>query len=416
MLESIDRSRTFWIGLALLLAGVLLFVIYRFVGTFVLGLFLYYASRPIYTRLRRRIRPPSLAAAVALFLLILPVVLLFWYTVTLGLGELRSLSELDLSAYEGLLGPYTDTAGLLGEFQTVLQPLLSEPERILTESQLRNAATNIAATTGAYFGVILNGLLHLFVALALAFYLLRDGDRLVAWIRTTFPDETLVDYGHAVDADLKTVFFGNILNALLTGIIGAIVFSVLAALAPPEVPVPVPILLGLLAGAGSLVPVIGMKIVYVPVTLYLVVLAAISGPEFVWFPVVFFLVTFVAVDTIPDLVIRPYVSGRNLHVGAVMFAYILGPLLFGWYGLFLGPLLLVLVTDFAGVVVPTLVEAGPGRASTSSPIPSTRDRAEGDRTEGDSPPAGADVRSSDDVTGSDDSRRADDSDEDSAPE
>jgi predicted PurR-regulated permease PerM len=362
MFDSIDRSRVFWIGTALVLAGALLFVLYAFAGTFALALFLYYASRPIYVRLRRRIRPPTLAAAVALFTLILPVVLLFWYTAALGLAEIRGLSELDLAGYEELFAPYAQSIDLIEELQTVVRSLATDPEQLLTESRLQAIATEIAAAMATYFGVVLTGLLHLFVALALAFYLLRDGDRLVEWVGTQFADETLMTYGTAVDSDLQTIFFGNILNALITGTVGAIVFSILAAVAPPEVPVPVPILLGLLVGAGSLVPVVGMKIVYVPVTLYLAGLAVISDPRLLWFPLVFFAVTFVIVDSIPDLLLRPYVSGRNMHVGAVMFAYIFGPLLFGWYGLFLGPLLLVVITDFALTVIPDLVD--PGHEST----------------------------------------------------
>ena len=363
MFDSIDRNRVFWIGAALVLAGVLLFVLYAFAGTFVLALFFYYSARPIYVRLRRRIRPPTLAAGVALFTLILPVVLLFWYTATLGLVEIRTLSNLDLAGYEELLEPYAESIGLIGELQTVVRSLATNPEQLLAESRLQAIATDIAAAMATYFGVVLTGLLHLFVALALAFYLLRDGDRLVEWIGTQLADETLITYGAAVDSDLQTIFFGNILNALIAGTVGAIVFSILAAVAPPAVPVPVPILLGLLVGAGSLVPVVGMKIVYVPVSLYLAGLAVISDPRLLWFPLVFFAVTFVIVDSIPDLLLRPYVSGRNLHVGAVMFAYIFGPLLFGWYGLFLGPLLLVVITDFALVVIPDLID--PAHESTS---------------------------------------------------
>lgn len=47
-----------------------------------------------------------------------------------------------------------------------------------------------------------------------------------------------------------------------------------------------------------------------------------------------------------------------------MLAYIPGPLLFGWYGLFLGPLLVVLITDFAGVVVPDPTATTPQTATT----------------------------------------------------
>ncbi|MEF8853936.1 MAG: AI-2E family transporter, partial [Haloarculaceae archaeon] len=65
------------------------------------------------------------------------------------------------------------------------------------------------------------------------------------------------------------------------------------------------------------------------------------------------------VDAIPDFALRPYVSGRSLHVGSVMIAYIAGPLLFGWPGIFLGPMLLVVVFQFVHIVLPELVARGP---------------------------------------------------------
>jgi predicted PurR-regulated permease PerM len=155
---------------------------------------------------------------------------------------------------------------------------------------------------------------------------------------------------------MDRIFFGNILNAVLTGTIGVIVYSALDAVAPAGLGVPVPALVGALAGVASLIPVVGMKLVYVPVALYLAALSAVMGFSGAWFVLVFAGVSLVVVDTIPDLVLRPYVSGRNLHVGAVMVAYTLGPLLFGWYGIFLLPILLVLVVHFAKIVLPELVD------------------------------------------------------------
>ena len=64
-LSEMDRSRLAWWTLGFALAAAVLFVLHSFVGTFVFGLFLYYATRPIYRRIRTRIRPQSLAAAVA---------------------------------------------------------------------------------------------------------------------------------------------------------------------------------------------------------------------------------------------------------------------------------------------------------------------------------------------------------------
>ena len=42
-----------------------------------------------------------------------------------------------------------------------------------------------------------------------------------------------------------------------------------------------------------------------------------------------------------------------------MIAYTFGPLLFGWYGIFLAPMLLVLVVHFARIVLPELVAGTP---------------------------------------------------------
>jgi predicted PurR-regulated permease PerM len=102
-----------------------------------------------------------------------------------------------------------------------------------------------------------------------------------------------------------------------------------------------------------------MKIVYVPVTILLAVEAAVTDPATLWVALVYGAVSLVIVDTIPDFLLRPYVSGRNLHTGTVMFAYIIGPALFGWYGLFLGPLLLVVGVHFVRIVLPELVSGDP---------------------------------------------------------
>ncbi len=337
--------------MGLALGALLVAVLYEFVGTVVFGLFLYYAARPIYDRLEPRVRPTNLAVAAALFVLVLPVILLFWYTAALALGELRALAAVDLADYERLLAPYLDEDATVEDLGAVVTGIATDPLGLLQTDGLRS----VLGTAGGLLTALLGGLFRLFVALALAFYLLRDDERLAAWIRDTADDEILSAYGHAVDRDLQTVFFGNILLAIITGVVAAGTFLALDAVAPAGLGVPVPVLIGLLAGAASLVPVVGMKIVYGPVAVYLTVLAVTTEPESVWFPAVFVVVTGVVVDLIPDIVLRPYVSGRHLHVGLVLLAYVFGPLLFGWYGLFLGPLLLVLGVHFARIVIPELI-------------------------------------------------------------
>lgn len=67
-----DRSRVLWWALTAVLAGTLGLLVYSYIGTFVLGIFIYYAARPVYRRLRVVVGSPGLAAAGALFAFELP--------------------------------------------------------------------------------------------------------------------------------------------------------------------------------------------------------------------------------------------------------------------------------------------------------------------------------------------------------
>ncbi|WP_255149222.1 AI-2E family transporter [Halorarius halobius] len=345
--SDVDRGRATWWVIGAVLGAALLFVAYSFVGTLVLAAFVYYATRPVYTRLKRRVRPPSLAAAASLLTVALPILALVAYAIAIGLQEFNKVTNrVDLGSYEAALAPYVDVS-----------TVVDDPSSLLDDPNVVDTLGTVGSDALTYAGFIGNGLLHAFVVFAIAFYLLRDGPRLARWLQSRFADDrgVFVAYARAVDRDLYKVFSGNILNAVFTGAIGAIVYSVLNFFAPAGSAIPYPALVGLLAGAASLIPVVGMKLVYVPVAAYLFGTEYLAADPVYWFPVAFVALSFVIVDTIPDLILRPYVSGRNLHVGLVMFAYIFGPLLFGWYGIFLGPMMLVVVVHFARLVLPELV-------------------------------------------------------------
>jgi len=361
----LSRFRIGWWGLGIALGLAMVYVVYRFVGTFVFGVFIYYATRPIYRRLRRVVRPPSLAAAVSLFALALPALALAAYALGIALNQL--LSYVDDGMLDPSRWPLVDQS-LLDDIADPATLLELDAEQYLTAGELRSLLSSLgsAVDTVAFVGV---GAVHLFVMLALAFYLLRDGDRLSRWTVREFGDERGVfeAYGSAVDRDFKAIFFGNILNAVLTGSIGVLAYSILNVYAPPGISIPAAALVGLLAGVASLIPMVGMKLVYIPVAAYLAVRSVLTDPTTLWFVIAFSAVSFVVVDTIPDLVLRPYVSGRRLHVGSLMIAYTFGPLLFGWYGIFLAPMLLVAVVHFARLVLPELLNGEPIRPYALDP-------------------------------------------------
>ncbi|MFC4550872.1 AI-2E family transporter [Halorussus sp. GCM10023401] len=354
---SFDRERIAWWLVAIALAVAVGYVVASFLGTFLLGLFVYYATRPMYRRLLRRVHQPTLTAVAALFGIALPGLILLGYTVVVSVRELGSLAGVGLDQFQGVLGPYVDTSVLLDPEQ--LADVARANQQALLDDRSADALRELLGSVLAVLGVLASTAFGLVVMLIVAFYLLRDDHRLAKWFRTEVvgDDSPTVAFARAVDGDLETVYFGNILTAFVIAIVAAVIYNALDAFAPAAVSVPSPTLLGLLTGLASLVPVVGMKLVYIPIGLLIGVTAFLADPTLVWFPVVFLIVTFVVVDSVPELLLRPYVSGRDLHTGLVMLAYIVGPVLFGWYGLFLGPLLLVLVVHFARTILPELVES-----------------------------------------------------------
>ncbi|MFW6436248.1 MAG: AI-2E family transporter [Halococcoides sp.] len=360
--SDLDGLDLIWIVLGLVLAVVLATVLQEFLGTFVFALFVYYATRPVYQRLRRYIGSPTLTAGLSLVVIALPVVTLIGYTFAIAYQELdKFIERTDAAAIDPLIARVEQLDQFAGLFD-----LVQDPGSLVTDPNVVDFLGDTFDGAIQYVGLLGSIAIHLFIMLAVAFYVLRDGPAFGRWMRRFGDDRGVFDtFASAVDRSLERIFYGALLNAVLTAIIGSIVFSVLASLGPAGVKIPYPALLGVLAGLASLIPIVGMKLVYVPMTAYLVVRAIDAGTGYGYVAVVF-VVSLVIVDTIPDFIVRPYVSRGDLHVGLVMFAYIIGPLLFGWYGIFLGPIILVLLVHFLRVVVPVY-------ADRSSPTPGAVD-------------------------------------------
>ncbi|SDM95608.1 Predicted PurR-regulated permease PerM [Halogranum gelatinilyticum] len=351
---ALDRAMavTAVLGVACLLT--LSVFIYSFVGTFVFGIFIYYSVRPIYRVFRRVVPSGGLAAFLSMFALALPALLVVFYAVTVAVNDFGRLltNQRNVALLSSVLDRYVTAV-----------PTAIDPEALLSRDidvglvvQSVTIALDILSQSFSLLGL---GVIHLFIMLTLAFYLLRDGDQLASWGRNWVSNDALLAYGQAVDRDLRNVYFGNIANAAATGAIGVIAYTLLNVyLAPRGAAIPYPALLGMLTGVASLIPMVGMKLVYVPVSLYLTGTLVLAGREdLLWFVAAFVLVSLVVVDTVPDIVLRPFVSGGTLHSGTLMLTYVLGSLLFGWYGIFLAPLLLVVTVEFVRVLLPQLLHA-----------------------------------------------------------
>jgi len=346
-----DYDRSF--GRRLLVGGfvaalfvLVAYVAYSFLAVLVFSVFLYYAVRPIHRSLARFDLPTRVRAMLALVLFGIPFVLLIGYTLVIVAIETQ----------EFLMTYYVE-ASYLQQFlegSDLAELDLEELQMLLTDAATPGSISIVLANLGVVISLVSGVLVQYLVLVVLTYYMLVDDPRLVDWLLTNY-DESGVGrrYVRAVDPDLSLTLFGNIVNVFITAIVGIITFYGYNLLAPAAVQIPYPGLVAALAGIGSLIPVVGIKLVYGPVVGLLAVNAWATGDPSLLLPVaVLLVVSGVVVDFIPDFFIRAHISGAETHTGLLLLSYVVGPIVFGFYGLFLAPILLILVLNAVRILLP----------------------------------------------------------------
>ncbi|GAB7010556.1 AI-2E family transporter [Halorubrum trueperi] len=358
-----DEKRFVIALFGLVIALIVGFIAYRFVAPLTVAVFLYYSTRRLFHRLERFRLPARVRAMVSLSLIGVPLIGLLSYTVLLLLLEARRF----IGQY-----PVAETVGAenswVGDLAELSNPTFDGIVAAYRSGQL-DPLIEFVSEQASLLASTLSGLvLNLLITIVVTYYLLLDGSKFHEWL-LTFDDDAMVrEYLEAADAELEAVLYGNLLNVIAISIIAVVTYTGYNVIAPAAVEVPYPALAGALTGVASLIPVIGMKIVYVPLAA-VTTIQPILGDDLALLVYVagFLVVVAVVVDTIPDIVLRPYFSGKTTHVGLLMLAYIFGPVVFGFHGLFLAPIVLVLALTFADTALIRLLGGDPDEAGPAVP-------------------------------------------------
>lgn len=221
-------------------------------------------------------------------------------------------------------------------------------------ASFRSVATQALLIGQGAFGFIA----ALGVMLYLTFFLLRDGERLMAKVIEATPlrpaqrEALFRQFVVVIRATVK----GSIVVAIVQGLIGGLVFWGLGIRGA--------LLWGVMMGAFSLLPAVGTGIVWVPVAIYLLATGAI------WqgFALVFcglFVIGMV------DNVIRPILVGRDTRIpDYVVLITTLGGLdLFGFNGIVIGPVIAALFIAIWNIMTDMRLKENPATAQAASPPP-----------------------------------------------
>lgn len=351
-----EYRRRLIVGVAMLALFLLVaYAVLAFIAVLVLTIFLYYAVRPIFKFLRRFGLRQRVRAALSLVLFGIPFLVLIAYTVAILAIELQNfLREFDAAPEQ-----ITSELNIAGLDLEALEQLISQQGSEIDPGLIVDTALGAVGFAGALF-------VQLLLIVLGTYYLLVDGPRLREYLLSQYDKSGIgATYLREVDHELSLALFGNIVNVFITAIVGITTFYAFNILTPAAANIPFPAVLGALAGIGSLIPVIGIKLVYVPLCGGLAINAWLTGQPELLLPIaILFVVSGVFVDFIPDLVIRAQVSSDNTHTGLLLIAYVVGPAVFGFYGLFLAPIVLVCATNAVTVLLPYVL-SGPADGQTT---------------------------------------------------
>lgn len=196
-------------------------------------------------------------------------------------------------------------------------------------SFLRPYAGVIAQQALAVLLAILSGLAELVLAILLSFFFYRDGPRMAAGV------EAIVERMAGPQGRRLIQLTANVTLGVVYGLLGtALAQGVLTGLGLWIAGVPQPVLLAVIAGAISVLPV-GAPLVWLPAALWL------FGQGSAGWGVFLLLYGTFGISSV-DNVIRPWLisRGADLPLLLTILGALGGVLAFGFLGLFLGPVLL----------------------------------------------------------------------------
>ncbi len=362
MVEKLEQ-RSFLILLALV-TGLFLYLMLPFFAPILWACIIAVLFHPLQLKLEQvwGVRP-NLTALVTLLacviLVVIPVLLLLTSFLQQGLdiyqridsGEIRPGQYLDQ-----IRGAFPAVQELLERFNIDTDRLRQNAaDAAVTGSRL--IAQNAFAVGQSTFGFFLKLSLMLYVA----FFLLRDGRRLIEELIHALPlgDERERMLFQKFSEVTRATVKGNLLVAMVQGALGGIIFWILG--------LPAVLLWGVVMTILSLIPAVGAGLVWLPAALYLYA----TGQ---WIAASVLIAYGIIVIGLADNVLRPILVGRDTKLPdwMVLLSTLGGLVLFGINGFVVGPLIAVLFIAFWQIFSK---EFNTGKATVTSSDPLTDETA-----------------------------------------
>jgi predicted PurR-regulated permease PerM len=291
-------------------------------------------SRPVYTGLLRLFpKFPNSAAVLTLLIAVLVIVLPVLLVFTSVMNEAAQL-------YADYEAGKLDVEKYLNSIEEAFPVLQRQAESFgVNLAELREQASSMVGTAANFIAKrslnigqnTLSFLLSTGLMLYLAFFLVRDGQKIVFWLKIAFPldDERETKLFSKFSEVTRATVKGNLVVGLVQGALGGVIFWILGVQ---------PVLLwAALMAVSSLIPAVGTALVWFPVSIYLFAIGDY------WQALSLIAFGVLVIGTV-DNILRPILVGRDTKLPdyIVLFSTLGGLALFGIHGFVVGPLIAAL--------------------------------------------------------------------------
>ncbi|HPR40929.1 MAG TPA: AI-2E family transporter [Candidatus Methanofastidiosa archaeon] len=301
------------------------------IDAFVMAIVITYLIRPMHDSINRKVSNKGVSVFISMFFMIIPLTFIGLYT----LNELVStFQKSDISLIIGesitnadeLMEYITERVMFFIDFDTLSQSTIDTIQAKATE--LGGVLYDYALNLTLGIPVLLFKLL---LSLVMSFYFLRDSQRIIDKMCILAPvnfRDKFTQLIRSIDIIFQAVIIGYLFKAIFTGIISVIVYYLLG--------LPHALLLGIFTGMIDFIPIIGPWMIQVTLFLWYIYQGQYQ------YALVVLATTYVFISLIPEMYIRPRISGdaANIHPLIILAGAIGGLFAFGAIGVIVGPMIL----------------------------------------------------------------------------
>jgi len=345
-IPAIIPTRYMFLFFFLLMAVLSYFILKPFLAVIVASLIIAYIFYPLYEKMNNKIKMRSLSAVITtvivLFIILIPVVI-FINTISQDAMQFYLNAKIALGD-EKMLGDECAN-GLICDAKNYAIQIVTDPD---IKQHLNSALTKIASVLLDFSSKLILSIPKIFISIIFMFFILffalRDGKTIVDRIRTMLP----LKHGfkkHLVQQIQDVIYatvYGNLIIAIIQGIIGTIAFLVLGLSSP--------VFWGLAITFFAFLPFVGASIIWIPAAAILLYTGfTTNNVVLVWKGIV--MIFFGVVMSSIDVFIKPKIIGdrAKLHPILIFLGLFGGIALFGPIGIVLGPLILAIFISFIQV-------------------------------------------------------------------